>query len=130
MNKKKGSTIIISLVLILISLRLALPYYLKYYVNDVISNLSGYHGKVEGVGLSLYRGAYQFEGLELYKIENKENYPLFNAQNIDISLHWGALFEGRIVAEIFLDDFFVDIDAGPRSKVNSVKNIKEIKKTD
>ncbi len=128
--KKKWSAVIIVILISLVSLRLYLPIYLKNYVNHELSNLSGYSGSVKDVGVSLYRGAYQFNDFKLYKVDKGEEYPLFNAENIDISLHWGALFEGKVVAEVYLSNFYVDIDAGPRTEVNSVSNIEDIKKTD
>ena len=128
--KKVWSSIILVILISLVSIRLYLPTYLKDYVNHELSNLSGYSGSVKGVGISLYRGAYQFNAFKLFKVDKEEEYPLFNAENIDISLHWGALFEGKIVAEVYLTDFYVDIDAGPRDEVNSVDNIEDIKKTD
>jgi len=129
MNKKMKGALLI-LVLGLFSVRLSLPYLLKDYVNDVIENVEGYEGHVSDVGLSLYRGAYSLKGMELVMKEKGEKYPLFNARDIDISIHWHALLRGELVAEVFLSDFFFDLDAGPLKERNARENIEEIKKTD
>ena len=124
--KKTYTYILLAIFLI----RLSLPIFFTEYVNSVIGDIQGYSGNVEHMGLSLFRGAYQFENIKLSKHQGGQKYPLFKAKEIDVSIHWLSLLKGRLVAEIFLYDFFVDIDAGPRSEANAKENIEEIKKTD
>src|SRR5690606_10933685 len=88
-------------VVILITLRLLLPGFVKDYVNKTLQDIPGYWGEVEDIDISLIRGAYVINGLKLDKVnEKKENIPFLNFPKSDISIHWKSLFHGRIVSEV------------------------------
>jgi hypothetical protein len=93
-----------TLVVLLIALRLALPSIVKRYVNKTLSQLDGMDGSVEDIDISLWRGAYQIEGLRLDKTGGKVPVPFLEASLIDLSVQWEALIHGKIVAEIELYD--------------------------
>lgn len=79
--------------------RLYLPFWVTDYVNRQIAALDGYRGSIDGVGISLWRGAYQIYGLDIYKRDGIKA-PFVAADKIDFSVQWRALFRGHIVAEI------------------------------
>jgi hypothetical protein len=108
--------IIIALVLIFASVRIALPYIVKDYVNKTLSEIPEYSGRVGEVDINLIRGAYVIEEVALLKTDGKVPVPFFSAKRIDLSIQWGALFEGSIVGEIELDNPKINFVAGPSEK--------------
>jgi len=96
--------IIIAVVLILAAVRIALPYIVKDYVNKTLSEIPEYSGRVGDVDINLIRGAYVIEDAALLKTGGKVPVPFFSATRIDLSVQWGALFEGSIVGEIELEN--------------------------
>src|SRR4051812_32088687 len=68
--KTRKRTILFCVVLALIIFRLFLPLIVKNYVNKVLAHIPGYHGWVDDIDISLYRGAYVINGLHLYKNGN------------------------------------------------------------
>jgi hypothetical protein len=90
--------VLFSTIAALITFRLFLPLIVKNYVNKVLNRIPGYHGSVDDIDISLYRGAYVIHGLLLYKNGNKK--PMLDFPTTDISIEWRALFHGRIVSEI------------------------------
>ena len=91
-----------SLVVLLVLARLALPYFIKSYVNKTLDELPGYHGHVDDVDVALYRGAYSLRGVSLVKVHGSEREPLVSADAIDFSVDWHALLNKRIVCKIDL----------------------------
>ncbi len=90
------------LVVILIVVRLYLGVWLLNYVNGVLGHIQGYQGSVESINIDLYRGAYRINKLVLNKKEGAIPTPFIAIQTADLSLQWGALFDGRIVSNITL----------------------------
>lgn len=108
-KKTKGKNInryvfatIAFLALALIIGRFYLPFWATDYVNKKINELEGYNGYVTGIGVSLWRGAYQIHGLKIFKEESDIAIPFVDIETADISVEWRALFDGAIVAEIDL----------------------------
>lgn len=92
-----------ALAVVLVAGRIYLPFWVTDYVNKQISQLEGYSGKIDGVGISLWRGAYQIYGLDIYK-RNGLKEPFVAASLVDLSVQWKALWHGSIVAEIDIHD--------------------------
>ncbi|GAB3022098.1 DUF748 domain-containing protein [Cyclobacterium sediminis] len=67
-----------------------------------------YTGKVEDIDIALIRGAYVIDGIEILKRDTGQTaavdtVPFFSCPNIDLSIHWKALFEGKIVGELLVN---------------------------
>ncbi len=108
-SKRRRRVIVLSLLGALILFRLFLPQIVLNYVNHELSELEGYSGSVEDIDLALYRGAYVAEGLDIRKRLVEPNHvldtiPFFYCGKVDLSLEWSALFRGRLVGEIVLQD--------------------------
>ena len=108
-SKRRRRLIVLSLLGALILFRLFLPQIVLNYVNHELSELEGYSGSVEDIDLALYRGAYVAEGLDIRKRLVEPNHvldtiPFFYCGKVDLSLEWSALFRGRLVGEIVLQD--------------------------
>lgn len=95
--------IIISILVVLIAARIALPSIVKSYVNKTLNNLEGYNGSVEDIDIHFYRGAYAIKGLEIVQTTDSIPVPFVEVPLIDLSVQWKALFDGSIVGEIIMD---------------------------
>ncbi|MGO3738232.1 MAG: DUF748 domain-containing protein [Marinomonas foliarum] len=100
---KNTITFLVMILSILIILRLYLPYWALYTVNQKLSDMGDYSGHIENVDIDLYRGAYQLQELSVSKVKGAHKVPFVRADNIDIALSWRALFKGEILADISLD---------------------------
>ena len=114
--RRKVLIIIGIIVLVLIGVRIALPYIIKNYVNNVLSSIPDYTGSIDDVDLNLWRGAYKIQDVKLLKTSGKIPVPFFSADEIDLSVEWGALFKGSIVGEITLYHPKLNFVSGPTEK--------------
>jgi hypothetical protein len=87
-------------VLGLIVARLALPTLLRNAVNRRLDAIPAYAGRVEEVGVSLWRGAYTMRGVRIEKRAGDTIHPFVSVDSLDFSLAWRELFRGRLVSEI------------------------------
>lgn len=98
---RKKRTWFYSLLLIAILLiiaRIALPYWLKDYINGNIDTMGEYHGSIDDVDLSLWRGNYSLKNLTIVKSGGDFPVPLLEVPVLDFSLAWRELFGGHFVA--------------------------------
>jgi len=110
---------------LLICLRVMLPTLVKNYMNTVLAtSIPGYVGKVEDVGISLYRGAYQLNGFTLKAKNSNSEIPFLKLPNNDISIQWNALFRGKIVGKLFLRKPQINI-VKEDQKTQPVTDVKE-----
>lgn len=100
MKGRKFLATVLVVAVVLLGLRLALPWILENYVNDKLADLEGYHGSVEDIDVALWRGAYQIQGVVIQKQEAHKLEPFFTSNNIDLSVQWDRLFDGALVAEV------------------------------
>ena len=68
---------IIILAVLLVAMRLALPWAIKSYVNHHLSKISDYSGRVENIRVHLWRGAYEIDRISINKTEGKIPVPFF-----------------------------------------------------
>jgi uncharacterized protein involved in outer membrane biogenesis len=109
------------LIAALIALRIALPGIVLRYVNEELDNLEGYSGRVADLDISLWRGAYQIQGVRIVKSNGRVPVPFFAAEEIDISVEWAALFDGEIVAEIDMYRPALNFVKGPTAKTSQTE---------
>lgn len=106
---------VLALLAAVIGLRVALPSLVKDYLNDRMATMGDYRGHIADVDIALLRGAYSLHDAELVKVDDNLPVPFFEADTIDLSVSWRALFRGAIVAEVdFIapDLHFVDAENG------------------
>lgn len=103
MRFKKSYILVASVILLLIAVRIALPYIVKNYVNKSLDELPGYTGHVADIDLHLYRGAYTIKDLVLVEEEGNENYPFLQIPITDLSVEWKSLFKGKLVGEVSME---------------------------
>jgi hypothetical protein len=112
MNKKAGSrkkrimTMVLAGVIILVAIRLALPYVILHYANKSLANMDGYRGHIYDIDIALIRGAYQLDSVYLNKIDSvsQDETPFFAASVVDLSIEWRALFKGALVGKVIFEN--------------------------
>ncbi|HEV2454042.1 MAG TPA: DUF748 domain-containing protein [Verrucomicrobiae bacterium] len=105
--------VVAGIVILLIGIRLSLPYVVRHYVNHELQKSGTYAGSVGRIEISLYRGAYEIRDIHIFKRTGKIREPFFSAPYMDLSVQWAALFHHRIVARIYMQQPKVNFVAGP-----------------
>jgi hypothetical protein len=85
--------------IVLIGLRIALPFIVQHYVNNKLDVSPAYAGQVGDIDIALIRGAYSIDNIEIVKTDGDVPVPLFAAREVEFSLLWKALFHGAVVGE-------------------------------
>lgn len=103
MRKRNKSLIIIGIViLVLVVIRLLLPYWIENSINKMLDDIPNHTGSVTDVDLHIYRGAYSIDSLYIYQEDVSLETPFFSTSKIDLSIEWDAIWEGSIVGEMEL----------------------------
>jgi hypothetical protein len=103
----------LSLLLALVLLRLCLAFVIKTGANQVLQHMDRYSGHIDDVTVTLWRGAYQFHGVNIATRDGKVPVPLFTAESLAVSLQWMALLRGKLVAKVVLQEPVINFVAGP-----------------
>ena len=102
--------VILSVVVILIAIRIALPYAVLWYANGQLANLEGgYSGKIEDIDLSLLRGAYSIKGIDLFYQAPASKLQVARIVRVDLNLIWERLLKGQLVGRVVVHSPFVSI---------------------
>lgn len=120
---KRTLIIICTVIGILIIFRLFLPTIVLNYVNKQLSQLEEYYGHVDDIDIRLWRGAYIIDDIVIRKKEKLANnvtdsIPFFSSDEVDLSVQWKALFEGKIVAEIVVEKPALNFVQGAHKEEN------------
>lgn len=94
-------------------LRLALPGLLRDAINRRLGRIPDYTGRVEGIDVGLWRGAYALRGIEITKREGGIKQPFFKAKEVDFSLAWRELLRGKVVSDIRVEEAALNFVRGP-----------------
>lgn len=89
-----------AVLLLLLALRIALPYGVERYVNNQLQGLESYSGHVDEIDLALWRGAYRIHGLTIVKRGTRQSLPFFSSERVDLSVEWRSLVQGSLVSEV------------------------------
>ena len=119
-HPKSKKTKIISLLVILFALlmvRMAAPSIATWYVNRTIEKTQSIEGAVGGVELAIFAGAYSINNINIRQAGDSQEFPLFMAEKMSISLLWSALFKGKLVAELTLTKPTIGLYDRPKDKV-------------
>ena len=110
---RRGVWILGSVVLVLVAARIALPFWLKDYVNERLAEIHGYYGHVDDIDVQLFRGAYVIKNLELFKDNGRVKTPFVASNRVDLSVEWHALFHGSFVGEMEFQEAKLNFVKGP-----------------
>ncbi len=103
---KKATKVILVIAVILLVIRLILPYVVLHFANKKLATMKGYYGHIEDIDIALIRGAYKIDSIYLNKLDTVTNQqtPFFSAKLIDLSVEWKAIFHGSVVGELVFED--------------------------
>ncbi len=109
MKMKKRYIVLISVLALVIIIRLALPYVAKHFINKELANIEDYHGSVEDLSMSLYRGAFNIGNLVIYEEASEDpDIPFIRLPHLDFSVDWRALFKGKVASDININSLEVN----------------------
>lgn len=109
-RRRRWLSVFATFVLVFTALRLALPFVVESSVNRVLRGLQEYDGSVDAVHVNLWRGAYEIDGLRLFRRDRSDE-PMLEVKRVDLSLRWSALLHGRVVAEVVCHHPIVSFEA-------------------
>jgi hypothetical protein len=94
---------------ILIALRIYLPFFIENQINKNIDEMEGLSGRVENVSLRLLGGNIRISDITIYDEEYPDpSIPFVSIARTGISVDWGALFSRELVATIDIDSLVVN----------------------
>lgn len=117
--KTKKAKFLLGIIVLIIALRIALPYILLHYANKALAEVKGYYGHVNDIDVALYRGAYVLDSFYLNKMDSKSDRQteFMSARTVDLSLEWKALLKGKLVGKLVFD----------QASLRFTKNVVELK---
>jgi hypothetical protein len=101
------------LVILLIGIRIVLPYAVKAYVNHKLNASRDYSGKVGDIEMRLWRGGYRIYQIQILKKNGAVPSPLFSASEVDLLIEWRELCHGSLVGQVVLRQPHVNFATGP-----------------
>jgi len=104
---------LVAIVVLLIVVRIALPFAVAKYVNRKLNEAHDYGGQICTVRMQLWRGGYQIEQIKIFKKTGAVKTPLFSADELDLSIEWSELFHGAVVGKVILRKPQVNFVSGP-----------------
>ena len=108
----KTSFVLAVIVLLLVSARVAAPYYVRHAINQRLHKIPAYSGHVGDIDLQLWRGAYRIHDIAIVKKTGGVKEPFFAAKQIDFSLAWRELFHRKFVSDIIITDGLLNFIRG------------------
>ena len=103
--KTKKAKFLLGLFVLILALRIALPYILLHYANKTLAEMNGYYGHVNDIDVALYRGAYTLDSFYLNKVSetSARQTEFMSARTVDLSLEWKALLKGKLVGKLVFE---------------------------
>lgn len=83
--------------------RAVLPSVVRDYVNRTLDRNPLYDGNIGEVRIHLWRGAYSIEDVRIVKTTGNVPVPFFAARRVVFAMEWPALFHGRLVGRVLMD---------------------------
>lgn len=101
-RRLRAFRLLAGIALLLLVVRLLLPWLLARAVNHRLGALPAHLGVVGDVDLRLFRGAYRLHNLSLRR-RGPDAEPMLSVRTVDFSLAWRELLRGRVVSDIVLE---------------------------
>jgi len=84
-----------------IALRVALPFALEMALERAGDRLkSGYSVVLVDIDLALWRGVFRFDGVRVDQATEGRTRPVFEVDDLEVSLRWAGLLKGEILLEV------------------------------
>lgn len=99
--------------IMLVAVRLALPWAVESYVNRKLNAAKEYGGRIGDVSMQLWHGGYRIYHIEIFKRSGAIHTPFFAAKEMELSVEWRELFHGSVVGEAILHQPRLNFVVGP-----------------
>ena len=100
----KTVALVAALLLVALLARMAAPFVVERWVNRKLANMGDYRGYVTDVDLFLWAGGYGLRDLTIVKVASNVETPFVTMPRMDLTLQWGALFDGRVVGDVVMHE--------------------------
>jgi hypothetical protein len=97
---KRTRVMLIVVIVLLVGVRLCLPFAVESYVNRQLNQSGDYGGRIGRIDIQLWRGQYRIHGVQIFKRNGGDQTPLFAAARLDLSVEWRELFHGAVVGQV------------------------------
>ncbi|HEX7035451.1 MAG TPA: DUF748 domain-containing protein [Pseudomonadales bacterium] len=91
------------LAVLLVAARAAAPALITRYANGALADLGEYRGHIDGVELSVLRGAARVRGITVEKKDSPIELPLAVVPAAEMTIQWSAILAGELVGEVTVD---------------------------
>jgi hypothetical protein len=95
-----GGRILLGFIVLLVAIRIALPFVLVRVANDQLADLDGYRGEVGDISLCLVCGTYNVSDIEIVKTDGQVHVPFLSVDEVGAGVAWGPLFRGEVIADV------------------------------
>lgn len=89
-----------SVLALLLIVHVVVPPLILHYVNDRLSRMGDYSGRVADVDLALWHGGFEVESLRIWKRGKDPDKPLLHVPRSRVEWLWDDLFHGRLRVEV------------------------------
>jgi hypothetical protein len=83
--------------------RALLPSAVRHHVNRTLEMSPLYDGRIGGINIQLWRGAYRIQDVRISRVTGNVPVPLFAARHVDFSVEWNALRNGQVVGVVHME---------------------------
>lgn len=104
---------LLGLFLLLLLVRISLPFFVRDYVNHQLNQARDYGGRLGGIELQLWRGQYSIRSLQILKKTGGIPAPLFSVERMDLSIEWRELLHGSVVGKVIMHQPHLNFVIGP-----------------
>ena len=128
-KRKRRRIILFISLLVIIGIRIWLPYFLKDKLVAAVNEVEGYECTLGDLKLHIFRGAMIFEEFEIKVTKSNVTKPFVYCKNADISVEWREIFHGSIVSEVILDElklYFADGDSEEQKQTGDASWVQPI----
>ena len=107
--------------IVIILIHLTAPYFILKYLNKRMANMPDYVGHIDKLRINLFTASVTVKGLSLKKKEGKIPVPFISATKIKSGIDWSALFKGRIVGQVHIENLAINFVKGPTKETSQTK---------
>ncbi|QDK36536.1 hypothetical protein DOE51_02435 [Bdellovibrio sp. NC01] len=101
---KRGYKILISLAVLFIVARIALPLGFLYVINKKLSHdMPTYVGRISNFSISFHRGSYEIDGLRIWRKDRAEYDPIIAVDKIRVSFLTHLFIEKKVLVSVDVD---------------------------
>ena len=114
------------LIVVVVLIRLCLPFAVKAYVNHSLNRSREYAGRIGHLDIQLWRGRYRIHSIEIFKRNGEVKVPFFAASRLDLAIEWSELFHGSLVGQVIMYRTAVEfLSAAPPPRNRKTEKMKD-----